>query len=427
MVTTSSSLPGLAVDIGSTIIKVAQILPDGRLGEQGFIKRNFDHPISAQLDQAMDELPAPTSASNVVICSSANGGLRVGIVCLTTRYSGTVLRNQSLLAGANPIFVKTYSELREDARYVDILLVGGGIDCPDPGPLDELISSFNPDDFHFGSLVFVGNRHLSDRILALFPSARIIPNPMTSTLTGANDSVFELLRNAYLDDLVHKKGISDLRTRFKCSVRPTPEVVNMGFQMIVSNRSQVTVAGSAVLVDIGGATTDLHYTTEIILDESSNRPPFGVSVGRYVFTDLGIVASRDSATIRLRTHSRCYEFLSCIVDENIDDIYRQLREGEWTASPEILAYACLFLALERFSTGDGPGLPQANLDKVSRYLFTGGAAQMLAAEKIASIISLISTNSVNPAAINIDRDYQIWVDGIVALNTTNKTEDSRRG
>ncbi len=410
----------LAVDIGSTVIKVAELSPDGGVSTQHFFPRDHALSISEQLTQLLGKPSSSTDAYTVSICSSANGGLRVGIICLTSRYSGTVLRNQSLLAGANPVFVCTYAELKRDLPPVDVLLVGGGIDCSDPGPIERLMADFKPEDFRFGSLIFVGNRHLSNLMRSLAPSATVVSNPMASTLTGASDSVFELLRNAYLEDIVHKEGVSDLKPLFRCSVRPTPEVVNLGFQRIVSNRSRVPVSGAAILIDIGGATTDLHYTTEIISDESVNRPPFAASVGRYVFTDLGIVASRDSTMVRLRTHFRCYELLTLVVDEKVDDVYRQLREGEWTAPPAILAYACLFLALERFARGDGPGLPSARLEKVSMFLLTGGAAQMLSEKRIAQVVGLLSRNTVPPAAIGIDRDYRIWIDGIEPVDSASQ-------
>ena len=402
------------VDIGSTVIKVAEVLADRTIRQQYFIERESSQSIYCQLENILAERCLLGHGQRVLICSSANGGLRVGIVCLTSYYSGTVLRNQALLAGANPVFVYPYEDLRVDTRYVDVLLVGGGIDCKEPGPIDDLLPNLRVDDFRFGSLVFAGNRYLSDRILKLAPEAKIVENPMSSTLSGERSSVFEILRNAYLDDIVHKEDIFELRTKFGCNIRPTPEVVNRGFQMIVSNRSATAVSGAAILIDIGGATTDLHYTTEIVPNDSMNRPPFGASVGRYVFADLGIVASQDSTMTRLRAHPRCYELLCNVLDRDVDENYRRLREGDWGATSQIMAYACLFLALDRFASGDGPGLPRANLNKVSRFLFTGGAVQALSEATIAGIIGLISNGPVTASAVRIDRQYRVWVDGMTA-------------
>ena len=53
----------------------------------------------------------------------------------------------------------------------------------------------------------------------------------------------------------------------------------------------------------------MHYTVEIVLDESDDRPLAGSSIARYVFTDLGIVMSRDSTLAQMRNHPRIYDFL----------------------------------------------------------------------------------------------------------------------
>ena len=75
------------------------------------------------------------------------------------------------------------------------------------------------------------------------------------------------------------------------------------------------IAGACILMDVGGATTDFHYTVEIIREDSENWPSLGSSSARYVFTDLGIVASRDSTLLQIRSHPRLYDFLSRILNQ----------------------------------------------------------------------------------------------------------------
>lgn len=410
-----SRKPGakLAVDIGSTVIKIAEISASRKLLEQSFHSRDFDRNIAEQLEMILSSEYSGFDPLDLLICSSANGGLRIGIVSLTSRYSGAILRNQALLAGANPLYVQTLSQLTADPTNVDVLLIGGGIDCRDVGPAQDLLRAFPVDDFNFGTLIFAGNKHLAGEFSRKYPNTHIISNPITGALDHPDDSVFRALRDAYLDDLVYKKGISEVAAKYPCHIRPTPEVVNRGFELSISNKARYEAIGANILVDIGGATTDLHYTTEIIPDDSEDRPPTGTSIGRYVYTDLGIVASLDSTVIRLRNHSRLYEFLSIILDAPIDETYRALREGDYEITPDTLAYACVFLALDRFSIGDGPGLPQANLARVDRIVLTGGAAQLLDESKVAEIIRMIANKPGECCAVVIDRDYGIWVDGII--------------
>ena len=404
--------PRLAVDIGSTVVKVARVLANGELVRQQFYPRDFDAGIARQVQSILDRLYADEGYDEVLVCSSANGGLRVGIVSLTPHFSGAVLRNQVLLAGANPVFLHDFDEEKGHAGYVDVLLVAGGIDCEDSAPLAQRLKRFRPERYRFGTLIYAGNKHLAAGFKALFTHATIIPNPLAEGLSGRVTSVFEALRRAYLDDLVHKEGVSELRASLSRGIRPTPEVVNRGFHRAILNGSAIQVVGACVLLDIGGATTDLHYAVEIVRDESEAKPLPGSSVARYVFTDLGIVASRDSLLLQMRTHPRLYDFLQTVLSGETREIYRLLREGEYEPSPQLLSYGCLFLALDRFAQGRGPGLPMADLSRLAQIILTGGAAQALSEDTVSRITDLLMPDGGNRPVVVVDRQYRIWVEGI---------------
>jgi hypothetical protein len=395
--------------VGSTIVKVARLGGDGELLEQDFHDRDFALGIETQVWSVLKQLPKD---AEVLICSSANGGLRVGIVCLSKHFSGSVFRDQALLAGANPIFVRDYDEAGGDLRPVDILLLGGGIDCPDAEPLETRIDRFQAAEFRYGTLIYAGNSHLAERLAGRYPGTIVIENPLSHGLLGRTSFVSQALRDAYLDDLVHKEGTSDLQKRISEPIRPTPEVVSRGFHRVVSNRSELRAGGPSILIDIGGATTDVHYTVEIVRDDSPDRPTTRSSVARYVFTDLGTFASRDTTLLQMRAHSRTFEFLTGVLDGEVRETYRMLREGEYAPSAEILCYACLFLSLDRFAQGKGPGLPAVDLNRVAQVILTGGGSQGLDDATLARVVRLCVSDDRNQPEILIDRRYQIWAEGI---------------
>jgi len=404
----------VAVDIGSTVIKIAKINNQDVLLEQKFYPRDFATTIADQVESLLDELSIDCD-EELLICSSANGGLRVGIISLTEYFSGMILRNQVLLAGANPVFLHRWEDA-ESINRVDILLVGGGIDCADTGIHEPMIRAISLEQYQFSSLLYAGNKYLADLFSTRFPQSVIISNPLGQTLVNGSKSVFEFLRRAYLDDLVYKEGVTELRNNLSLRIRPTPEVVHKGFQRIVSNQSSINVAGSCLLFDIGGATTDIHYTVEIVRDDSPDKPMAGVSTARYVFTDLGVVASQDSTTMQLRSHPKAYEFLTQIIADDVRGTYQLLREGEYVPTREQLSYACLFLGLDRFSEGKGPGLPVAELNKVSQIILTGGATQDLDMNLLQSIVGLFFSASDCTPKLLIDSHYQVWIDGITWRN-----------
>lgn len=407
-----SGSPRIALDIGSTVVKVAWLDDKGGLAEQKFFPRDFDAGIHRQVGTIFADLGIDPLAEPILACSSANGGLRVGIVCISKRFSGSTLRNQVLLAGANPEFLHDLDEEGGDSRRVDILLVGGGIDHTDAEPVARRLLAFDPTRYRWGTLIYAGNRHLADAFAQRHPQAVVIDNPQGETLSSRVGSVFETVRRAYLDDLVFKEGVSELPSALARRIRPTPEVASRGFLRSVLGQSSFTVVGACLALDIGGATTDLHYTVELIDADSPVRPATGVSVGRYVFTDLGIVASRDTLLMQLRALPSLHEFLSVVQGDEVRELYAGIRDGDIQPSAELLSYACLYLALWRFAQGRGPGLPTGDLAGLAQLILTGGAVQQLDEEVVSRIVALLLEPGAQPPLVQIDRRYEIWVAGI---------------
>jgi hypothetical protein len=408
----SAIAPRVAIDIGSTIVKIARVEDDGAIASQRLVPRDFQQGIARQVESLLQSAGVAAHDENVLVSSSANGGLRVGIVCLSKHFSGAAMRNQVLLAGANPVFLHDLDERGESLDRVDILLVGGGIDCADAPPLERRLLEFRPDRYRFGSLVYAGNAHLGESFRSRWPNAVLVPNPLAESLAGRTLSVFEAVRRAYLDDLVYKEGISELGGNLAARVRPTPEVVSQGLKRALANSSTLRVGGACVALDIGGATTDLHYTVEVVREDSEEAPVAGSSVARFVFTDLGIVASRDTLLLQMRHHPRLFELLRCVVGSSARDVYSAMRESEYVPTPAVMAYGCLFLALDRFAAGRGPGLPTADLNRIAHVVMTGGASRLMEESTVASVLGLMRSEDSGVPAVLVDRDYQLWVDGI---------------
>ena len=400
------------LDIGSTVVKLGQLDAAGALQRQDFFPRDFDAGIAVQVDAVFAGLGIDPGGEEVRVCSSANGGLRVGIVCLSKHFSGAALRNQVLLAGANPEYVHDFDEAGGDPRRVDLLLVGGGIDCVDAAPAAQRLLGFDAAGYRFGTLIYAGNRFLAEAFVQRYPQSVVIANPLGETLSDRVGSVFETVRRAYLDDLVYKEGVSELRGHLAHGIRPTPEVASRGFLRAVRNKSSFSIVGPCLVVDIGGATTDLHYTVEVVADDSQVRPSAGIPVARYVFTDLGIVASRDTLMLQLRAHPKLYEFLGIVLGEGVRETYAMLREGEYQPSPRLMAYACLFLALDRFARGRGPGLPVGDLDRVAQIILTGGAAQTIDESVVQRLMRMWAAEATPLPLVQVDRRYELWVGGI---------------
>lgn len=152
-----------AIDIDSTVLKLARITSASELLGQKFYPRDLGAGIARQVESLVDD--ASLSDDGLLICSSANGGLRIGIVALTENFSGATLRNQVLLAGANPVFTSSLDDRDGHPAYVDIVLVGGGIDCAEAAPLEQRLRRFHASKYRFSALAYAGNRYYADMFM----------------------------------------------------------------------------------------------------------------------------------------------------------------------------------------------------------------------------------------------------------------------
>ena len=134
-----------------------------------------------------------------------------------------------------------------------------------------------------------------------------------------------------------------------------------------------------------------------------------MSVARYVFTDLGIVASRDSLLLQLRSHPRLYEFLSCVHDQDVREVYRLLREGEHARPKCCPTLACFSRStvLPKAAVRDCPRrTSQGVANPADRWCGAG-----ISPSTVQRMFQLF-TNDGRVPDVFIDRAYQIWVDGI---------------
>src|SRR5829696_3219703 len=73
-------------------------------------------------------LVAERRAGSVRICSSANGGVRVGILGLSRRHSVVAAARAAVDAGGNVAYRRLFSDAPAPVPPVDVLVLVGGVD-----------------------------------------------------------------------------------------------------------------------------------------------------------------------------------------------------------------------------------------------------------------------------------------------------------
>jgi uncharacterized protein (TIGR01319 family) len=259
----------LLIDVGSTWTKgVAVSLPDGRLlarrqhpttpaaGEAG-IMRGVE-AVTAALASA-----APGPVVVRAASSSAAGGLRVAAIGLVPDLTGTAARQASLGAGARVVFTGSYVLAPEEiaairAARADIVLLTGGTDGGNAQALLENARRIA----HAGlsaTVVLAGNKSARAEARAVLEAGgcdvRVAEKVLPTLDTLSTDSAQAAIREVFLERITIARGIEALRGWATHGLLPTPRAVLDAAVFLADGPPGL---GTLVVVDIGGATTDVH-------------------------------------------------------------------------------------------------------------------------------------------------------------------------
>lgn len=408
MFSTSSNHAQILLDIGSTNIKYFRLI-DGVIADGGYFPRDFNQAVAEQVQTILQqELNLNSESDSLRICSSANGGLRVGVICYTEKFSGGWAAKSALNAGANVVWVKDSVKLQESIDPIDILVIAGGADHSPVERQRKWLSNINRKIINVDTVVFAGNKNLVNLVSEFWPSVVHVPNVLGEDMSWQGEALSQVLRQAYLNDLVCRKGISGLQKFSEVAILPTPAIVQESFSTILSNKASIKLLEPLILIDIGGATTDVYYGGELISAESGNipRPP----INRYVFTHLGICSSKQSLLMELSLLDELGSFLRALEPVEAERRYLSLREGDvdWV-TPDFLAEACCFLALNYCLNGKYIG-HKIDVTKIQTIAITGGASQICNVDRLERIFYQCGALNANAY---LDKNYQIWIEGML--------------
>lgn len=214
----------------------------------------------AQLEAATGPLePAVTLAT-----SSAAGGLRMSVHGLTTRMTAMAAREAALGAGA-VVKYQTAGRLR-DADIVHIasakpnlILLAGGVEGGDFDTV--LFNAARLADLPMRPIVvYAGNSAAADEARALLETAgfrvRVTSNVYPSIDELDIVPARAVIHDAFEEHITHAPGMSRIGEFVTGRILPTPGAV------LIAAEKLAETLGDLVVVDVGGATTDVHSITD---------------------------------------------------------------------------------------------------------------------------------------------------------------------
>ena len=302
-----SAETAVCVDFGSTFTKAALVdLAEGRIVASASHPTTIPAPdgtgdVLDGYDACLASLVAadPRAATaEVLACSSAGGGLRIAVVGNEELVTAEAGRRVALSSGGKVVdVVATAGRPRVEpldltASRPDVVLLTGGTDGGNAQALLDAARALVAGGWR-GPVVVAGNVEVRDEVSELLGA---VPHVLADNVVPrigvlAPDSARAAIREMFLAHVIGGKHLST-RADFAAMVRgATPDLVLTGVELLAHGLDEEHPgAGDVVVVDVGGATTDVHSVVEVDPEDSglAREVVATTPVTRTVEGDLGM-------------------------------------------------------------------------------------------------------------------------------------------
>ncbi|HSV65252.1 MAG TPA: glutamate mutase L [Mycobacteriales bacterium] len=406
----------LLVDVGSTVVKMCMHETGRGLGAVEVVARRPDLGPGEQVRALVDDRRADAARSGLAglrICSSANGGIRVGVLGLSRRHSVAAATRAAVASGGNVAYERLLGAgLGQPGPVppVDLLVLVGGLNGADHRYLREALAATKLADFPHDVLVWAGTD--APDIVSGLPVDYVVANVLDEQLRPAMEGLADLIHHLYVSDLVDRKGLRALAGITDTPIWPTPAVVALAAERLTTEPI-APAATPFVIIDIGGATTDVVYCAELRAEDATRISP-GESIVRQVFTDLGVAGSLPGLRHRLATDPGLLELVTAVAPDRARALYQDICEGaEGVLATPVAFLACLFLALRRLTNPAGPHLLQPG--RATSFVITGGAWTGTPEPAIRRVIGAGCGMPDARWSLHVDRAYSLWAHGLLTV------------
>lgn len=261
----------LTVDFGSTYTKAVLFnLESKAVVSVGYSPSTVGDDVREGLRAALKQIGGSHDFKSIpcLACSSAAGGLRMVTVGLVPSLSLEAARRAALGAGAKVVgafgYKLTVGDLDEiRSQKPDILLLAGGTDGGD----EETIQYNAHQIAKLGlsiPVIVAGNRGAVAECEATLGSAGVeaivTPNILPEVDKLNVEPVHAEIRRIFMNRIIHAKGIDKVGDELNLSgpILPTPRAILDAAQLLSEGSGKTEGVGDVVVIDIGGATTDIH-------------------------------------------------------------------------------------------------------------------------------------------------------------------------
>jgi uncharacterized protein (TIGR01319 family) len=426
----------LCLDIGSTWTKGALV------SESGAVLGTAQHPTT--LGEVLDGVEHVAKAldatdAEVLTCSSAGGGLRLAVVGHERLISAEAGRLVALSSGAKVVHVSAgeldpagVRELR--AARADVLLLVGGTDGGDAKVLSHNAKRLAAARIT-APIVLAGNREARDAVAETLTGRTVVPTENVLPDVGelAPGPARQAIREVFLRHVIGGKGLSRRRRfqgmRFAELVRAvTPDAVLAGVSTVASVHGG-DEAGAILVVDVGGATTDV-YSAVSTLDEERERVVALPRDRRTVEGDIGMRSNAagvvtEALAERLLDEAEARELTAIAETRAAATGWVPVSDTDWAHDVRLAGLAAV-IALRRHLrlVGGALGPRGAGL-----LVLSGGVFRNAEGAHLATVDTMLSGDPVlrpilKHARIVVDTDYVLAPAGLLAAAGRKSAADA---
>lgn len=295
----SKSLDFVTLEVGSTITKANGFVKGAELSlehvAQGFAattvgQGNVGIGLLAAIEDLEQTSGYNTDSAEVFANSSAAGGLRVTVHGLTYNMTARAAKEASLGAGAI-IKMVTAGELSvfdlEEIEEIkpNMIVLAGGVDF---GARDVVLTNA----IKIASLdlqvpvVYAGNSAIKRAVENVFKKSgtelMMAPNVFPDVDVLNVEPLRKRMQELFSRHIIHAPGMERLESLTDRPIIPTPGAVLRAAELFAE------VAGDVLVIDVGGATTDVHSVTEGSLEYADKLTDPEPRAKRTVEGDLGV-------------------------------------------------------------------------------------------------------------------------------------------
>jgi uncharacterized protein (TIGR01319 family) len=261
----------LIIDIGSTYTKQ-------RLFEEGKLVASVQSPttlnnvlsgITEGQKQMKEILSADViQAKHVLSSSSAAGGLRMVAIGFMMRVTAKAAKEVAMNSGSKILEILSSEDPLDYKAQVlkeikpDIILLAGGTDGGD----EESIISNSEMIVNSGvtaTVVIAGNLNAQRKVARILGNGGVshirVPNIMPTIHELRVKEAREVIHREFIKQITKANGLNALQQIItNDKIVPTPGAVLLAAELLGKGTYNIEGVGSVIVIDLGGATTDVH-------------------------------------------------------------------------------------------------------------------------------------------------------------------------